>query len=65
MLTFIERLAPSLSAGGLLIGAEIGPGYCTDETGRVGMLPQAVFRPRSTADVSWILANCHAEGFLL
>jgi FAD/FMN-containing dehydrogenase len=58
----IERLAPSLSAGGLLIGAEIGPRYYTDVAGRVGTLPQAVFRPRSTAEVSRILANCHAEG---
>jgi FAD/FMN-containing dehydrogenase len=58
----IERLAPSLSAGGLLIGAEIGPRYYTDVTGRVGTSPQAVFRPRSTAEVSRILANCHAEG---
>jgi FAD/FMN-containing dehydrogenase len=58
----IERLAPSLSAGGLLIGAEIGPRYYTDVAGRVGTLPQVVFRPRSTAEVSRILANCHAEG---
>jgi FAD/FMN-containing dehydrogenase len=58
----IERLAPSLSSGGLLIGAEIGPRYYTDVAGRVGTLPQAVFRPRSTAEVSRILTNCHAEG---
>jgi FAD/FMN-containing dehydrogenase len=58
----IERLAPSLSAGGLLIGAEIGPRYYTDVVGRVGTSPQAVLRPRSTAEVSRILANCHAAG---
>jgi FAD/FMN-containing dehydrogenase len=58
----IEGLAPSLSAGALLIGAEIGPRYYTDVAGRVGVSPQAVFRPRSTAEVSRILARCHAEG---
>ena len=58
----IERLAPALSTGAVLIGAEIGPRYYTDAVGRAGPLPQAVFRPRSTAEVSRILANCHAEG---
>jgi len=57
----IERLAPSLSAGAVLIGAEIGPRYYTDVAGRVGASPQVVFRPRSTAEVSRILAHCHAE----
>lgn len=59
---FIARLAPSLSAGGLLLGAEIGPRYYTDVVGRVGASPQVVFRPRSTAEVRRILAQCHAEG---
>src|SRR6516162_11593496 len=58
----IERLAPSLSGGAVLLGAEIGPRYYTDVVGRVGSLPQAVLRPRSTAEVSRILGNCHAEG---
>ena len=58
----IERLAPSLSGGAVLLGAEIGPRYYTDMVGRVGSLPQAVLRPRSTAEVSRILASCHAEG---
>ena len=58
----IERLAPSLSGGAVLLGAEIGPRYYTDVVGRVGSLPQAVLRPRSTAEVSRILASCHAEG---
>jgi FAD/FMN-containing dehydrogenase len=61
-LGLIERLAPSLSGGAVLLGAEIGPRYYTDVVGRVGSLPQAVLRPRSTAEVSRILANCHAEG---
>ena len=58
----VDMLAPSLSAGGLLIGAEIGPRYYTDVVGRVGASPQAVLRPRSTTEVSRILAACHAEG---
>ena len=59
---FVERLAASCAPGVLLTGDGIGPRYFTDVVGRTGALPRAVLRPSTTAEVSRLVAACHAEG---
>jgi FAD/FMN-containing dehydrogenase len=58
----IDDLIAAVGRGNVLTGEDIGPRYYSDAVGRVGQLPRAVVRPRTTAEVSRVLAICHAHG---
>lgn len=56
--TLIDRFGPSV----VMAGAESPEKYHHDWAGLDPVVPLAVVRPRTTEEVSGILAACHAEG---
>lgn len=58
---FVE-LRAALGADGLETGSAIGARHGVDQTGIDPMLPLAVAKPRSTAEVAAVLRLCHAAG---
>ena len=55
------RLVPVMGAGGVLTGEEIGERHTRDWTGASGS-PEAVLRPRSTAEVAVIMREASVLG---
>ncbi len=58
----LTELQGILGPQGLLQGADIGERYCGDLFGNRGQVPLAVARPRTTAEVSQLLAACNRAG---
>ncbi len=59
--TLVAELQAALGASEVLAGDAAGDKYLRDWSGEVGTQPLAVLRPRSTDEVSRILAICHAH----
>jgi FAD/FMN-containing dehydrogenase len=60
--TVLMALHRILGPQGLRHGADIGERYRSDPIGNQGQTPLAVARPRSTAEVSQLLAVCNGAG---
>jgi len=56
----IAELRAELGEGAVLTGDAIGPRHASDRSETGTMLPLAVIRPRTTAEVSTALRLCHA-----
>ena len=59
--TLLSELATALGPDEVLTGERIPDKYTRDWSGEVGSMPLAVVRPRSTEEVSSVLALCHAH----
>ncbi|MEH6647313.1 FAD-binding oxidoreductase [Sulfitobacter sp.] len=56
----LENFRDILGATGVLSGTDVHPGYHTDPRGVGDVKPDVVLRPTSTAELSQIMAICHA-----
>jgi len=56
----LSQLDGQLGAGGILAGAAVDRRYTDEADGKLGAMPEAVLRPRDTAEVSAALAVCNA-----
>lgn len=56
----LGKLRAVVGAKGILSGPDVHPGYYTDPRGAGDVKPDAVLRPASTAELSQIMAICHA-----
>jgi FAD/FMN-containing dehydrogenase len=57
----IDALARIVDAAGILTGADIGPRYLNTRGHGAAGQPVCVLRPKTTAEVSAILKQCHAN----
>ncbi|MDP7429569.1 MAG: FAD-binding oxidoreductase [Alphaproteobacteria bacterium] len=62
MSELFDRLKEAVGPAGFIAGDDVGPRYFTDVADKLGPKPNLVLRPASTAEVSEILALCHAAG---
>jgi FAD/FMN-containing dehydrogenase len=56
----LDSLRAALGADAVLTGAAVGERYASDASHLNACVPEAVLRPRSTADVATALRACHA-----
>ena len=58
---FLNQLQSNFDKAALLIGADVDARYFTDTSGKAAPKPRAVVRPKTTEEVSRLLAMCHRE----
>lgn len=56
----LEVLGNALGPDGVVVGTDIGERHRADATGLNACAPQALLRPRTTAEVATILRHCYA-----